>query len=233
MFDRRRKLALVVATAAVLIVAFLLASAPRPPLVEVLPAPVIEVTMGPAPESPAASAQAQELDLPPPDGDPIPWPKWLPTLLRALVFGAMLLAVAWFLRRLWQARIRERLATAGAPSGEGVEVVDLAEDQFAETLVDAAAHLRRGIPVEGAVIECWRRLEILAAETGIRRRPAQTSQEFTVEVLSRSSADPAALSGLAELYRQAMFSTHALGDDDRERAIASLEALAGQLKAAP
>lgn len=215
---------------AVLLLTLLLASIPRPSMVEIIEGPPVPVatetayiteTLEPIPEE-------QPFELP--DGEPLDLPDWLPDLLRLLATGAVLLLIALFLHRLWQARVRAQRATAVKPSGEWVEIIDLDEEELVETITEAVQHLRRGIPVEGAVIECWRRLEGLAADTGIRRLAAQTSHEFTAQVLGRAAVDPDAINELADLYRQAMFSTHSLTDDDRERAIRCLESLSGQLK---
>lgn len=232
MIRRRSNLPIVGGAALLLIVTFLLASAPRPPLVEILPAPPVEIT-GPAVTAEESASAEAEFELPLPEGDPFTLPSWIPALLRVLAGGAVLLGIAWFIRRLLQLRIRAHRETAAAPSGEAVEIIDLDEEQFAETVTQTVAQLRHGIPVQGAVVECWRRLEGLAAETGIRRGLSQTSHEFTVEVLRRARVDASAITELGELYRQAMFSTHALSEADRERAISSLEALSGQLKGAP
>ncbi|MEO7587251.1 MAG: DUF4129 domain-containing protein, partial [Arachnia sp.] len=53
--------------------------------------------------------------------------------------------------------------------------------------------------------------------------------EFTVAVLGHAVVDAAALDDLAELYRQALFSTHHLTDAHRDRALAALESLSAQL----
>lgn len=188
--------------------------------------------MAPAEETPSVSPAPEEVPFELPEGDPIELPAWLPNLLRGLAMGAVVLAIVWFLVRLWRARVRLRRVTAVAPTGEAVEVVDLDEEQFADTVAETVERLRGGMAVQGAVVECWRRLEALAADTGIRRHLAQTAHEFTLEVLSRTTADPHAISQLADLYRQAMFSTHALTEADREHAVAALEELSGQLRGA-
>lgn len=225
--------ALVIAGAvALLILTAILANAPRPPLIEALEGPPVLVTMAPG-------GTELPLESPVPTTDPVldatgfDLPNWLREAIVALVVAGVLALAAWFIRRLAQARILANRTTAVEPSGEGIDIGDLDEEQLAETVEEAVRSLRHGLAVEGAVVECWRRLEQLAADTGIRRRPAQTSQEFTVEVLSRTDAGPRHLARLGDLYRQAVFSTHTLTDDDRERAIASLEALSTQLRSAP
>lgn len=228
----RRYSALVIGGAALaLILTFLLANASRPPLIENVGAPPVLVSMEPLePEAPTLEPMPTiEPELLPTGVD---LPNWLPEAITALVVAVVLGLVAWFIIRLLQARVIANRATAAEPSGEGVEIEDLDEEQLAETVEEAMRSLRHGVAVEGAVVECWRRLEQLAADTGIRRRAAQTSQEFTVEVLSRTDADPQHLGRLGDLYRQAVFSTHTLTDDDRERAIASLESLSSQLRGA-
>ncbi|HQR27809.1 MAG TPA: DUF4129 domain-containing protein [Nocardioides sp.] len=93
--------------------------------------------------------------------------------------------------------------------------------------VDAAGQrdlLEEGAP-RNAIVACWHRFEQQAALAGVRRRPAETSSEFTLRVLDLVDADPAAVTTLAGLYREARFSGHPMGEDHRRRALAALDAV--------
>jgi hypothetical protein len=88
----------------------------------------------------------------------------------------------------------------------------------------AAAGLRRieeGEPRE-AVVACWVLLERAAADAGVARRPAETAAELTGRVLAAYRVSAGVLTELADLYREARFSRHRLGEPERDRARAAL-----------
>ncbi len=170
--------------------------------------------------------------FPIPEQEPVTFPEWADYVVRIVVAVAVLAVltlIVLFLVRLAKAVVRADRRRAVGPSGNAADIPEIDDEELEETVAATVASLRRGIPVDGAVIECWRRLERVAADSGIVRSPTQTSQEFTVEVLGHAVVDAGALQDLAELYRQALFSTHQLTDVHRDRAITALEALNSQL----
>lgn len=230
-------LPLVIAVALiVLILVTLGATSPRPPLVEVLPRPTPTATLGPEVPLPSLNPlPSQSPVYPMPDVEPLVLPGWADDVVRILAAVALLALIGTFLYRLSGELIRTERRHAAEPTGAESEIPEIDDEELVEALDETVAELRLGMAVDGAVIACWRRLEQAAVSSGIFRKPAQTSQEFTVEVLSRAVVDAAALEELAELYRQAMFSTHELTDAHRDRAVSALEALSAQLsgRAAP
>lgn len=99
--------------------------------------------------------------------------------------------------------------------------------------VDAAdLELRRPavLPAD-AVIAAWVALEEAAARSGVPRHPAATPTEFTVAVLDRTPADPAAVRDLLDLYLRARFGIEPVGPADVERATAAVAVLARGLAA--
>ena len=77
-----------------------------------------------------------------------------------------------------------------------------------------------------AVIAAWLSLEDAAAESGVRRHPAQTPTEFTLAILRSTRADADATRELLALYHLARFSTHPVTADHVERAWRCLGAIA-------
>jgi uncharacterized protein DUF4129 len=144
------------------------------------------------------------------------------TLLATIVMLAVLLtALRWLLTRDWRRR-RE-------PEPDEVEFDPLDSPALlAEALVAGApaqrAALEEGDP-RNAIVECWHRFERLAERTGVRRRPWETSSEFTLRLLDRVSADSAAVATLAELYRDARYSAHDVTEDNRARAVEALDVI--------
>lgn len=140
------------------------------------------------------------------------------------------LAVAAFAFMVWLARTyvlrppQMADGVRGAHEG-GVEVGEVADDEIRETLADSLLRLRAGVDVGEAIVECWRRLEQVAGASGAERQPTDTAEEYTLTVMSSTSADATDLGELAELYRAAMFGGRTMAEDDRARALACLERL--------
>lgn len=166
--------------------------------------------------------------LPPPTEREVP--QWLRELLGAL--GVVLAGVllAWLGSRVAKEVRGRRLRKAKASAGTADEVPEVAQEEVAESFGVTLERLRAGMDMDDAIIQCWRRLEQVAEVSGVARKPHQTSEEFTIAIVSHAVVDSDALGELASLYRQAMFSTHVLDDDDRARAVECLERLVSQLR---
>lgn len=82
---------------------------------------------------------------------------------------------------------------------------------------ESEAQLDRGTSSE-AVINAWLTLERSARAVGIDDDAARTPAELVTAVLDEHAVDPAAIERLAALYREARFSTHPIGEEQREAA---------------
>ncbi len=78
----------------------------------------------------------------------------------------------------------------------------------------------------------WVDLEESAAASRLARRPAETPLEYVARVLATWDVDIAALAELANLYREARFSSHPMGSRERERALRALDQVHQDLDAA-
>lgn len=119
------------------------------------------------------------------------------------------------------------------PAADAAPDLDLAELALAVSAGEDArlAALSSGTPAEG-VIAAWAHLEAALHGAKVPLTAARTSTEVTLDVLSRFDVDDATLRGLAELYREARWSRHALTEDDRSRAAAAYRDLAAAVGAA-
>ena len=100
----------------------------------------------------------------------------------------------------------------------------------AESALDA---VETGGPRDG-IVACWLSLEDTVAASGVPPRPSETSTELVTRVLHALDVDPRPVAVLAELYREARFSEHVMGEESRERARSALRSLredAARLKA--
>ena len=145
----------------------------------------------------------------------------LASLLGAVVMlAAVLSLLRWLLTRDWRRHRRE-------PEPEEIQFDPLdAPAEIARTMV-ARAREQQAVLAEGsprnAIVACWHHFEEQAALAGVRRQGWETSSEFTLRVLDRLSADSAAVTTLAELYRAARHSTHEITEADRAEAQVALD----------
>jgi hypothetical protein len=138
----------------------------------------------------------------------------------------VVLATVRFRRR--RRRSHERLADTGdeAPGGAATALVLLRGTRSALERL----RQRTGGPPSDAVQRAWLALEEAAAESGTRRRPEQTSTEFTGTLLADHEVDPTALATLRGLYQRARFGhPDAVTEADADAAIAALDRIADTL----
>lgn len=157
----------------------------------------------------------------------IPW-WWLERLSVPVLAALMLLAILLIVRvvpRLGRRRFRPGPAVE---PGYAPATPDRMLDQVGHTVSDALAAFRRG-DRERAIIACWIRLEQLAEEAGRRRCNSETSSELAARWLEQLPLDPEPLRRLAELYREARYSSHPVSDASIEAAQGALEQLRRQL----
>lgn len=99
---------------------------------------------------------------------------------------------------------------------------------IAEAVEKVLAEIERG-ETRDAIIACWLRLEEVAAQAGVARRPAETAEELTARVLAAHRVSRPTLERLAELYREARFSAHRMEETARDEARRALERIRAEL----
>jgi Domain of unknown function (DUF4129) len=134
---------------------------------------------------------------------------------------------------LWRGllRLRESVVNRRRPEPKpehvDFDVLDDPEPVAEEIREDAdeqLALLLGGSP-RNAIVACWDRFEEQAERAHVARRPWETSSEFTLRLLERVSADPAAVARLESLYHEARFSSHEIDETSREAAVEALHAI--------
>jgi hypothetical protein len=164
-----------------------------------------------------------------------PPPVWMSViiwiLLATMVAGiaALLLwLLAAVLREVRARRIRpeERDEVAFAVLDEPVRVAEqvTADAEEQDTL------LREGDPRNG-IVAAWHRFEVQGERAGVGRRVSETSSEYALRILDLADADAGPVNRLAELYREARFSDHAVTEAHRSEALAALAAIRHSLGA--
>lgn len=163
------------------------------------------------------------------------FPEWLQILVwiigGAIAAGIVALAVLFLIRLLrqlkWQ-RVRRQ--------EDDDDFAEMTPEDVARALTEAVDEtlltIERG-ETRDAIIACWLRLEDVAADAGVEKTPAETAAELTERVLSTHQVSRQTLSRLADLYREARFSAHPLGDDARQEARDALEQIRRELTTEP
>ena len=148
---------------------------------------------------------------------------WVDSLLTVLVMSVALIGMVLLARWVWRNHGLPRRRKHSPP-----EVPFEVLPEVSLALVDDApaqfATLEEGSP-RNAIVACWLRLEEVAGEAGAPAQPAETSTEFTTRLLGALAFDPAMINGFADLYREARFSRHELGEPARRAAVAALRSL--------
>lgn len=150
------------------------------------------------------------------------WEVDLPDVIDSILQVLLVAAGVWLLIQMW--RSRPTLTWRRTRPPEDFDVLDDLARLVAADAVAQRKVLAAGTP-RNAIVACWLRLEAVTIEAGFERNPADTSEEFTARILQQFAIDPAAVDQLAALYREARFSTHDMGEPERDAAIDALGAV--------
>ena len=94
----------------------------------------------------------------------------------------------------------------------------------AAATVDAAiSQLQLGGDVRAAILACYQRFCELLGMRGIDEQDALTPRELESVARDQLAVSAASAETLTSLFEEARYSTHPLGEPDRERAVESLE----------
>lgn len=96
------------------------------------------------------------------------------------------------------------------------------------TALQATLHV--GTP-RNAIVQCWARLEAVIIAAGVPRLASDTPTDLVARTLASLAVDPLAIGELAALYREARFSSHPLGEPQRQAAIVALDSVRAELEA--
>ncbi|MFI5914671.1 DUF4129 domain-containing protein [Dactylosporangium sp. NPDC051541] len=214
---------------AVLLIGGLAASMSSPEITRV-PVP------GPAVPEPTPSVLApDQQDVPEPvaDGnrdDDLELPSWVITgamLLCGLLVLVLVGSLVWYLLANRSAKQKPRIfvepeAPRPMAQGSAEEVMAAVEAGIVE-LSDTDTDPRR------AVIACWVRLERAAAAAGTPRLTGDSPTELVTRLLSTHQVSRPTLEGFAEVYREARYATHPVGERSRQDAIGALRQIRTEL----
>lgn len=156
-------------------------------------------------------------------------PTWVRVLLNVVggavqlaALAGMLLVAFLVVRRLRTAfarrGVREEAATGAFEALDDRQRIAAAMVRDAD---EQARALEEGEP-RNAIVECWHRFELQAERAGMARREWETSSELALRMLDAADVDRDAVTRLLELYREARFSGHRVGEAQRRAAVDAL-----------
>lgn len=198
--------------------------------------PVSESTLSSSPRPLPTETQSAEATAPTP-GDPPPpahppkpvkIPDWVKALWQALFYAAATLVLLLLGRTLYRVLRKVQLPEA---ENEDSDWERMKVDRLAEAVESGLATVDSGTATD-AVIACWVALEDAAASAGVERAASETPAEFTVRVLGVGGISEPEVLRLAQLYREARYSTHGSSEEARGQARAALIRLRDELAAA-
>lgn len=100
--------------------------------------------------------------------------------------------------------------------------------ELVDEVADSMSSITGGSP-RNAIVATWIRLEDALVAAGFEPRAAETPTEFVRRTLTTFALDEQAIGRLADLYREARFSTHELTEAHRDEAVDCLQQLHRQL----
>jgi hypothetical protein len=171
---------------------------------------------------------------------PLQVPRWLIALLQAaaLAIGALAIGALVLLSLFYPLRAVFRLVREielPLPEPDDIDWERVKVDRVAAALdsglAEGLAAVESGTSTDG-VIACWVALEAAAASAGVPRAMSETSTEFTVRVLGAvggGGISEPEWTRLAQLYREARFSTHGANEQARREARAALARIRSDL----
>ena len=149
----------------------------------------------------------------------IPWGPILYGLLVVVLLAAVVVSIWW----------SSRLRRPAAP----VVIEDAGTEELREAVESGRAALAEISDARAAIIACYVAMERSLGERGTRRTAADTPDELLARAVATGTVRGPAAGRLTALFYEARFSTHPVAAAQRAAASAALDALAGELAAAP
>lgn len=134
----------------------------------------------------------------------------------AFEWPVLWVAVAFVLVAVVIGVLRARMRDPEQPNELG-----LGED-VAATISDAIDDLEREPDARRAVIAAYARMEGVLGRHGLARKLNETPIEYLRRVLHGVTSHGGAVTRLTDLFERAKFSSHAIGDKDKQEAISAL-----------
>lgn len=104
--------------------------------------------------------------------------------------------------------------------------------ELARAVRTAIRDLAAGEDFRATVLRCYKTMVLLFEQHGTRALPSQTAREFEADALRGMGVSQESIDDLTSLFEEARYSTHAIGEPQRDGAIECLGTIRGQLEGA-
>ena len=160
--------------------------------------------------------------------------RWLVWTMIVVSLAPVVLAAIFLPALVWMPRVQLWWRTRRAPAPAEPPPVDdeVPARRLAAAVEEGLRELDQGGPGEG-VVAAWVMLERAAADAGTHRAAPETPSELAGRLIDRHAVASGPLLRLADLYREARFSSHRLPEEARAEARRALEQLQAELAASP
>ncbi len=113
---------------------------------------------------------------------------------------------------------------------EGEEKEEDLEDQVSHAVDRAITQLKEGKDVKSSILRCYQQMCIILEKKGVEYYDFMTPREFEKYAINKLDITESKVLEIRELFELAQYSTHSLGDKERDRAVNSLEELRKELE---
>jgi hypothetical protein len=97
--------------------------------------------------------------------------------------------------------------------------------EAAEVVGQTISSLETTKEFHGVIVECYRKMCKILADTGLEITPTDTAREFSANISTRLSVGNEAVRALTFLFEEARYSNHDMREETREEALSLLNAL--------
>ncbi|MEM3396240.1 MAG: DUF4129 domain-containing protein [Thermoplasmata archaeon] len=153
-----------------------------------------------------------------PGNTPLPKTSTTPPLISMLLVAGMFVLIAVIIVTLLFSYLSSR-------TGRGTGKVEPFNLDFAKAIDEGIALFETGVSARDAIIRCYRRMTELLAAHGVKDALYLTPREFKEEVHAKMGFESKNLDALVELFETARYSSHPIGEAEREQALGALKGL--------
>ncbi|MCX8173272.1 MAG: DUF4129 domain-containing protein [Thermoplasmata archaeon] len=157
-----------------------------------------------------------------PGNTPLPNTSNTPPLISMLLVAGMFVLIAVIIATLLFSYLSTR---TGKGAGKGKEF----HLEFAKAIDEGIAFFETGVSARDAIIRCYRRMTEILATHGVKDALYLTPREFREEVKLKMGFESKNLDTLVELFETARYSSHQIGDVEKEMALNALKGLRSEV----
>jgi hypothetical protein len=158
-------------------------------------------------------------------GFTIKMPEWVAWTLAVLVGVLVAAGMARFAWSYLRAARKANLKAAGKALAKEAKVREKEEllEELQGILDEGVLAVEGGGDIRSAIVLCYARLISAMAQKGILRERSTTPREFRIRWAELLGAPSPAMAGLTDLFEEAVYSVHSMGEEHRTSARRHLE----------